>query len=176
MFPLDTNKIFEVSNDDREKEKKSMTYKIINTLKDNWQLIGSIILIIMIWYYFNYLDSYKIQQSNRNIQSGGAISSYRNSVKARAGSSWSKEAKSKMSSAGSRAGQAISAAPGRAAAYAQKQVNTFKVMSGAIYQIIFQIALFIMMFLIFGPALALFGIMILCFAVLKQKVLYVKEL
>lgn len=169
MFGLDRDKLFVVTNEDREKAKTSYRYKIQNTLKDNWQLVGSIILIIMIWYYFNYLDAHCLKFKTKIIQFGGdeggnapppAPEPVKNTPEPPKGNKRSK-AKEGFN---------------KASAYAQRKVDGFKAMSGAIYQILFQVAMFVMMFLIFGPAMALFGIMILCFAVLKQKIMYVKEL
>lgn len=176
MIILDTNKIFNVTNEEREKGKTNYGYKILNSLKDNWQLVGSIILIIMVWYYFNYLDTYCLYEPIKIIQNGGGPRSYASSVKARAGANWKKAASAKVGKKMSSASASLSAAPGKAADYAQRKVDGFKAMSGAIYQILFQVAMFVMMFIIFGPALALFVIMVVCFALLKQKVTFVKEL
>jgi hypothetical protein len=176
MFNIDINKYFEVTYEDREKSKTNFGYVVLNNMKDNWRLVGSIILIIMIWYYFTYLDTKCNNKIVNNVQSGGGLKSYKKSVSARAGSSWKDAGKKSASKKLGKAGSAMGAAPGKAAAYAQKKTDSFKSMSGSIYQIIYQVAMFAMMFIIFGPALALFAIMILCFAVLKQKILFVKEL
>jgi len=177
MFILDTDKLFEVTHEDREKAKTYTGYKIKNYMKDNWRQIGTIILIVMIWYYFNYVDTFFCNNfTTKIVQSGGGPSSYARSVQARAGANWGKAAKGKIGAKADAAGKAISDAPGRAAAYAQRKVDSFKVLSGAIYQIIFQVAIFVMTLIIFGPALTLFIIMIVCFAVLKQKVRFVKGL
>jgi hypothetical protein len=187
MFALDINKLFEVSDKDRAMENTNYEYKILNTIKDNWQLVGSIILIIMIWYYFNYLDTYYTYQPTKIIQSGGIGESYMSSVKSRGASLervGSKEGRKSIRQNISKGvskkvdslGKAAYAAPSKASSYIQRHTDSFKVMSGGIYQIVFQIAMLAMMFIIFGPALALFAIMMLCFVVLKQKILYVKEL
>lgn len=185
MFGLDRDKLFEVTDEDREKAKTSYRYKIQNTLKDNWQLVGSIILIIMIWYYFNYLDTYCLKIKTKIIQYGGDEGGNAPAGNAPAAPEPAKDAPaapkkeskmSKVKAGASKAKAAAGAGASKAAAYAQRKVDGFKAMSGAIYQVLFQVAMFVMMFLIFGPAIALFGIMILCFAVLKQKIMYVKEL
>ncbi len=177
MIILDTDTIFKVTNEDREKAKTNYGYEILNWSKDNWRQIGTIILIIMIWYYFNYMDTFFcLQPSAKIVQAGGGPMSWGKSVKARAGANWKGAAKKKIGSKATSAGKAMTEAPGKAAAYAQKKVDGFKFMSGAIYQIIFQIAMFVMTIIIFGPALALFVVMMVCFAMLKQKVTYVKKL
>jgi hypothetical protein len=182
------DKKFEVTQKDRELAKTYTSYKILNYLKDHRKCIGTIIIILMVWYYYCYLlsgNTHKIIQSgggkfgqgiNEGFGSGSGIAKYTAGVKARADASWSKATGKSIGKGVRSAGKAVADAPGKAKAYADRKVDTFKAMSGQIYQVLFQLALTVMMFLVFGPALAVGFAMIVCYSLLQKKIMIVKEL
>lgn len=189
---------FRVSKEDRINAETNKYIKIINYLKDNRKLIGTILLILMIWYYYNYLLNcdYKII----NIQSGGkkdslgkrlfdGASEFKSSAQKGFGTSYrdrlkARRASTKLSakSAGKytgkklgQAGDAIKAAPKKAKAYASKKVDTFKALSGQIYMVLFQLALLVIMFLVLGPTIFIGIAMIVCYSLFEKKIKVIKK-
>lgn len=190
-----------VTNEEKEKSKKSIYYKIIIFLKTNKFKLGSIILILLCWYYFCNLFNENSNHKKLNIQIGGKRAFSEGVGKTKTGSYLSKVSErgqkleniltkknmsySKSIGKGIRRGtgkvlgssvRAIESAPGRMKDYTAKKAGQFKAMSGTIYKLLFQIALVVMMFIILGPTLAIGFAMIVCYALLKKKIMYVKEL
>lgn len=180
-----------VTNEEKEKSKKSIYYKIIVFLKTNKFKIGSIILILLCWYYFCNLFSEKNNNKILNIQIGGEGAFSEGFGKTKTGSYFSKvgDRRSKLSKSGisnsikkgtgkalGSSVRAIESAPGRMKDFAGRKVGQFKAMSGTIYKLLFQIALVVMMFIILGPTLAIGFAMIVCYALLKKKIMFVKKL
>lgn len=160
-----------VTNEEKEKSKKSIYYKIIVFLKTNKFKLGSIILILLCWYYFCNVFT---QNNNKilNIQRGGEDEGFFKKYYDRRMDAKKKYVSSKAQSFKS----GIAAAPGKMKDFAGRKVGQFKAMSGTIYKLLFQIALVVMMFIILGPTLAIGFAMIVCYALLKKKIMFVKEL
>lgn len=170
-----------VTNEEKEKSKKSIYYKIIIFLKTNKFKLGSIILILLCWYYFCNVFT---QNNNKilNIQIGGADEGEKvkkNTYYKKIKKYYDRRMDAKKKYVSSKAQSfksGIAAAPGRMKDYTAKKAGQFKAMSGTIYKLLFQIALVVMMFIILGPTLAIGFAMIVCYALLKKKIMYVKEL
>jgi len=181
------DKKMQVSEEDEKLAKNSKYYQIINYIKRNRKLIGTILIILMIWYYFNYLSN---TNHNISVQTGGSkfgegvsegygkssIGQYRQKLKARSQQSFKKEAGKSVGKATGKAMTSIGAAPRKAKEYASRKVDAFKAMSGQIYMVLFQIALFVMMFLVLGPAIFVGVAMIVCFSLLEKKMQFIKKL
>lgn len=180
-----------VTNEEKEKSKKSIYYKIIIFLKTNKFKLGSIILILLCWYYFCNLFNENSNHKKLNIQIGGKGAFSEGFGKTKTGSYLSKvgDRGSKISRSGisnsikkgtgkalGSSVRAVESAPGRMKDYTAKKAGQFKAMSGTIYKLLFQITLVVMMFIILGPTLAIGFAMIVCYALLKKKIMYVKEL
>lgn len=170
-----------VTNEEKEKSKKSIYYKIIVFLKTNKFKLGSIILILLCWYYFCNLFNENSNHKILNIQIGGAEEGEGEKNKKpgffRKYYDKRMDAKKKYFSSKAQSFKSgIAAAPGRMKDFAGRKVGQFKAVSGTIYKLLFQIALVVMMFIILGPTLAIGFAMIVCYALLKKKIMYIKEL
>jgi hypothetical protein len=169
-----------VTDEEIEKSKNDKYYKLIVFIKRYRKYITSILLIIIIWlYYCNY---YNI--NNENYLNN---KSHLNKILQEGSGSFDKYAKSRIQAKTAAVGKSIKGAPMSAAKGAYKGAvagrdmvaegaGKFKAMSGYIYQMLFEIALVIVIFISFGPIVFFAVALIVCYALMKKKIVYVKGL
>lgn len=171
-----------ISPEEIEKSRTSYYYKALVLLKRYRKYIASILLIIMIWLYFcNYYNINDIDSNNQKYvsHSGGGLLS--------AAARFDKYSETRIKGKMSAAGKAIKGAPMAAikgsyrGALAGRDmvaegVGKFKAASGLIYQALFQIALVIIVFISFGPTVVFAVALIVCYALMKKKMTYLKGL
>lgn len=173
------NDLFIVTEEELEESKNNNWVRFKVFFKQNRRVIALICIVILLIIdldLLNYSSDAKTDlksNSGEKLMHGGG---YLNRAKLRGQQSLSSAAKASASSAAKKAGAKLKAAPAKMKAYADKKADQFKAISGDIYQLLFTLALAVMVGMVFGSMIIIALIFIFCNSTLKSKMSYLKSL